>query len=173
MIFHGSSKKKFPSLLLNPPLLPRWLSVCGSQGLCRDSLCCFFFPVPSSRLMTLCQQRALEEHGKRKDLLRLVLVLLSFHFSCLWLQFGWASRWGHPGGSLPYMDVRNKEPPLYHASSPNIQNPDRILHSQAQISDAWTSWHTHCTLTLMLLSLVLNHGTAVFLQHSVSIATVS
>lgn len=133
----------------------------------------FFSPVPSSRLMKLCQQRALEEHGKRKDLLRLVLVLLSFHFSCLWLQFGWASRWGHPGGPMPYMDVRNKEPPLYHASSPNIQNPDGILHLQAQISDAWTSWHTHGTLTLMLLSLVLNYGTAVFLQHWVSMATVS
>lgn len=62
--------------------------------------------------MKLCQQRALEEHGKRKDLLRLVLVLLSFHFSCLWSQFGWASRWGHPGGPLPYVDVRNKEPPF-------------------------------------------------------------
>lgn len=44
MIFHGSSKKKFPSLLLNPPLLPHWLSVYGSQGLCRGSLGCFFFP---------------------------------------------------------------------------------------------------------------------------------
>lgn len=122
--------------------------------------------------MKLGQQRALEEHGKRKALLRLVLVLLSFRFSCLWLQFCWACRWGHPGGPLPYMDVRNKERPPYHASSPNIQNPDRIPHLQAQISDAWTSWHTP-HLDLMLLSLGLSYGTAVFLQRSVSIATVS
>lgn len=40
--------------------------------------------------------------------------------SSLWLRFCWASRWGHPGGPPPYMDVWNKEPlPIpYHASSP-------------------------------------------------------
>lgn len=95
----------------------------------------FFSPVPSSRLMKLCQQRALEEHGKRKDLLRLVLVLLSFHFSCLWLQFGWASRWGHPGGPLPYMDVRNKErPPLPCLLS---QHPKSRPHPAFASTDFW------------------------------------
>lgn len=157
-----------------------WTLPCSHTGSQSVGHFVAFLPVPSLRLimgsehdMKLGQQRALEEHGKRKDLLRLGLDLLSFHSSCLWLQFCWASRWGHPGGPLPSMDVRNKERPPYHASSPNIQNPDCILHLQAQISDAWTSWHTYCTLTLMLVSLVLNYGTAVFLQRSVSIATVS